>query len=181
MNILEKTHPIAQRDAINRAMKFEMGRIVERYVRDEGLTETIAREHEQELKRFLAMCALNPNAQYGMKGPIDELWHTFLIFSKDYAQFCDHVAGRFIHHVPESGDEKPRNSDTYALFLRDYEETFGHPPPAQYWPRPISPDVTAECQGCNTCSVGEGAPADPKITIPEAHCSECNGCGDSVA
>src|SRR5688572_4999841 len=31
---------------------------------------------------------------------IDEMWHTFILATKDYAQFCDDYFGTFIHHVP---------------------------------------------------------------------------------
>ena len=32
---------------------------------------------------------------------VDIGWHTFVLYTRDYAEFCDRVAGRFIHHVPE--------------------------------------------------------------------------------
>ncbi|MEQ1936328.1 MAG: hypothetical protein ABL962_20930, partial [Fimbriimonadaceae bacterium] len=171
-------HSEARQDIIDAAMSFDIEKIVARYIRDNGLTEEVAREHEIEIKRYLAMCAINPKAHYGMRGPIDELWHTFVIFTRDYARFCKEVAGRFIHHIPETPEERGRGSDNYARFLKDYEETFGHPAPPQYWPRPAVPDVTADCQGCNSCSQGEAFPTRPPITV-EAHCGECNGCGDS--
>ncbi len=31
---------------------------------------------------------------------VDAGWHLFLRWTKDYAAFCERVAGRFIHHVP---------------------------------------------------------------------------------
>jgi hypothetical protein len=37
-----------------------------------------------------------------MYGPVDRLWHVFLTFTRDYAAFCQAVAGRFIHHRPEA-------------------------------------------------------------------------------
>lgn len=164
-------------DVIYRAMEFNMEDVIARYMKDEGLTKEIALEHERELKRFLAMCALNPNAHYGMRGPIDEIWHTFLMFTRDYAQFCEIVAGRFIHHVPETGKSGGKSGESYIRFLEDYEKIFGQPAPAEYWPRPALPDVSAECQGCNTCSAPEAIPSSPMVV--EASCSECNGCGDS--
>lgn len=161
------------------AMAFEIDDVRARYIRDEGLTEDLAKDHERELKRYLSLCAINPHAHYGMRGPIDNLWHTFLIFSRDYSTFCEKVAGRFIHHVPECEDREKSGPNTYLKFLDDYEDIFGHPAPAQYWPRPALPGVIAECQGCNTCSQPEAVPGDPKLPVHEAHCSECNGCGDS--
>ncbi len=31
---------------------------------------------------------------------VDELWHEFILFTRDYARFCDKALGRFLHHVP---------------------------------------------------------------------------------
>lgn len=31
---------------------------------------------------------------------VDEAWHSFLLHSREYAEYCDSVFGRFIHHVP---------------------------------------------------------------------------------
>lgn len=32
----------------------------------------------------------------------DDMWHEFLLHTRDYAAFCDTAFGRFLHHVPES-------------------------------------------------------------------------------
>ncbi|WP_415950612.1 glycine-rich domain-containing protein [Streptomyces sp. KLOTTS4A1] len=39
---------------------------------------------------------------------VDVGWHTFILHTADYAEFCDRVAGYFIHHNPEYLDEKTR-------------------------------------------------------------------------
>lgn len=36
---------------------------------------------------------------------IDDMWHTFLLFTRDYTAFSKHYFGVFIHHTPTS-DEK---------------------------------------------------------------------------
>jgi len=36
---------------------------------------------------------------------IDEMWHTFVLFTKDYFAFCQGHFGRFIHHSPMTHDE----------------------------------------------------------------------------
>lgn len=28
-------------------------------------------------------------------------WHAFLLFTREYAEFCHRTAGRFIHHAPD--------------------------------------------------------------------------------
>ena len=37
---------------------------------------------------------------------IDLMWHTFLLFTKEYAEFCDRHFGFFIHHFPLSRADK---------------------------------------------------------------------------
>ena len=49
---------------IDRAMTFPMDAIVARYREEQQLPSEVAREHERELKRFLALCALDPGAPY---------------------------------------------------------------------------------------------------------------------
>ena len=31
---------------------------------------------------------------------IDEMWHEFILFTRDYMDFCEQYFGEFIHHVP---------------------------------------------------------------------------------
>jgi hypothetical protein len=37
---------------------------------------------------------------------IDEMWHTFVLFTKDYAAFCERYFGHFVHHVPTTYREQ---------------------------------------------------------------------------
>ncbi len=47
---------------------------------------------------------------------IDDLWHTFLLFTREYQQFCQENFGRFVHHVPVTMDEK-KNKDKEEFLL----------------------------------------------------------------
>lgn len=38
---------------------------------------------------------------------IDEFWHTFVLHTKDYADFCNEYFGEFIHHSPATPDFVP--------------------------------------------------------------------------
>jgi hypothetical protein len=40
---------------------------------------------------------------------IDEMWHTFILITQDYADFCNNYFGEFIHHAPEVGEEVQEN------------------------------------------------------------------------
>jgi hypothetical protein len=144
------------------AESFDIGHVLARYRREQGFSEAIANDHRRELMRFLALSAtaLNHGRFYGMMGAIDELWHTFVIFTREYAEFCDKVAGRFLHHVPEvEGGSSTATFDNYLAFLADYQKIYGERPAPGYWPNPDRAKVRADnaCRGCGGCgSCGSG-------------------------
>jgi hypothetical protein len=119
-------------------MNFPMEPVLERYASDYLASLEDAKTLERELKRYLILCALYPNQRYVMGGPVDDLWHTFLLFTQLYVEFCEQVAGRFIHHVPADPYDGPAKllkwEREYATFLCDYQRVFEEPPPTSIWP-----------------------------------------------
>ncbi|APR82838.1 Hypothetical protein A7982_08187 [Minicystis rosea] len=39
---------------------------------------------------------------------LDEMWHCFIVFTRDYAEFCARFVGHYIHHQPVTLAEKAR-------------------------------------------------------------------------
>ncbi|MGH3861455.1 glycine-rich domain-containing protein [Actinokineospora sp.] len=52
---------------------------------------------------FLATCGRNLGEPLAPSAIVDEGWHAFLLHTREYAEFCRMVAGRFIHHRPGDG------------------------------------------------------------------------------
>ena len=161
-------------------MTYPMERIVERYAADHHVPLEVAKEHERELKRYLALAALNPTHEYSMTGPVDGLWHTFILFTRQYAEFCDEFAGRFLHHTPDARvDDTLEESDItvrdalewYGVFLHEYAEAFGEPPPPDVWPDlrryPVS-ETTALSRICSTEPLPEPDPGPEPVADPIA-------------
>ncbi len=122
---------------INRAMRFKMQKVLERYAEEYQSNLEDAKRLERELKRYLILVALWPRKHYGMAGGVDGLWHTFLLFTQLYSRFCERVAGQFLHHTPadiESAGELREFKRDYANFHKDYEAVFGEPAPSSIWP-----------------------------------------------
>ena len=78
---------------------------------------------EEESLRFV--CAMHPEMK-----EIDDMWHTFLLFTRDYQAFCHTYFGVFIHHVPTTEEaELPENYEEdltrYLSYAYDHlgEET----------------------------------------------------------
>lgn len=136
------------RDVIQRAELFDMSKVVGRYCSDNGVDRVEGERRARELVRFLAICA-TAREPIGMAGPIDELWHTFLMFTREYSAFCASVAGRFIHHIPSDEDDAMFGvvPHPYERFLTRYNTAFGEPP-SDLWP-----SAAAGCRSCaNGCS-----------------------------
>lgn len=127
--------------------RYPMEEIVARYARNENLSIAEAKEHERELKRFLALVCLMPSGTYVMSGPIDKLWHAFIIHTREYQDFCNKAAGRFIHHAPDrsDGDGRILSASRYMRFLEDYKAVFNEEPPADVWPSPASASEGPSC------------------------------------
>lgn len=71
------------------------------------IDQTMAERIMRETLAFLQACAQHPDVHLSPSGPVDIGWHTFLLYTREYAAFCDSVAGRFLHHVPDDDPDTP--------------------------------------------------------------------------
>lgn len=164
-----------QSQVIEVAINYDMAKVVKRYMRDYDVPESIARQHEIELKRYLLLCALHPFANYGMRGPVDNLWHVFIFHTKEYFDFCKKISRGYIHHIPEDPDdhEKKAGGNTYKAMLDAYRVTFNSAPPFDIWPKLKKPKgQTGEESSMDACNSGSCA------NNCNSHCGgSCSSCG----
>jgi hypothetical protein len=85
--------------AASEILAYENDRLVKRYASDYGATMDESRRCFNALKEFLIVCAVKPGYKV-TSDPVDRMWHTFLLFTKDYKEFCEDNLGRFINHEP---------------------------------------------------------------------------------
>lgn len=92
--------------------------VVHRFADDQGLSFEDANEIFTETKRWLWLCA--KKGQEVKEGraeffaiplfdeayAIDLMWHTFILFTQDYFDFCETYFGGYIHHQPKPWAEK---------------------------------------------------------------------------
>lgn len=45
------------------------------------------------------------------------MWHTFILFTKPYADFCEKYFGHFIHHFPTTEIEREQRLENFDDFL----------------------------------------------------------------
>jgi hypothetical protein len=56
---------------------------------------------------------------------IDNMWHTFLLFTRDYASFCNKYFNKFIHHEPTIDDSLLPNKEERRASLKIQLELLG--------------------------------------------------------
>lgn len=122
--------------------------VEERLTRKVGLPADQARGAVVEMKRYLALVGLGYRGLGMASRAVDEAWHAFLLFTKDYDAFCRSAFGEFIHHVPRTSRDSGV-SDSTGRLVRAYREVFGELP--DIWnDRAVSHPVGEDPSGCGT-------------------------------
>lgn len=173
------------------AITFPMKNVLTRYAEEQKLDSGVVELHEQELKRYLILCALYPEGGWPMTATIDELWHTFIIFTREYHEFCHRLGRFYIHHRPDTGGEDMvERGHMHRRFRELYQTHFGTEPPAEIWPtRHVSGGSCSDkehcssrdCMVCGHCDDKKSSHPKPPIrpSPPPEHCRsrDCMVCG----
>jgi hypothetical protein len=82
-----------------------------------------------EVKRYLILAFTDETVSWEMYSRrVDEVWHQFVLFTREYVAFSTRYFNRYIHHNPGNA---PGGTATYATqgtfegFKHRYEEVFG--------------------------------------------------------
>lgn len=91
-------------------------------------TSTEYRDAFVEFKKYAALTVIYRKPLAMKSKTVDEVWHQFILFTREYATFCTSILGRFLHHSPVT-TLTPAAPDGVMNFVRSYREVFGDPPP----------------------------------------------------
>lgn len=94
--------------ALQDVLSYRHAGVVSRYLKDHGGSPVEAEEIFVNLLAWLYLGARaaevrNPAVVVSMYPEllkIDEMWHSFVLYTRDYAEFCQEHFGSFIHHEP---------------------------------------------------------------------------------
>lgn len=90
-------------------------RLTNRIVKDEKVELEVAERIMDQALGFLLLCAIKTSNQpYSPSEMVDIGWHTFILYTREYAQFCDQIAGHFIHHSPSDEEGVNYGTDNIA-------------------------------------------------------------------
>ncbi|MFO0862779.1 MAG: hypothetical protein U0516_03585 [Candidatus Saccharibacteria bacterium] len=84
----------------------ELGdRIIARMCKEHQLPRETAEAILRETLVFLNMVGTNPACPSTPSALVDIGWHTFILYTREYAAYCNAVCGEFIHHCPTDTPE----------------------------------------------------------------------------
>jgi hypothetical protein len=81
----------------------------------------------RDCSNFLWMAA--KSSEVSVPSPIiDEAWHVFILFTKEYMQFCHDHCGGYVHHAPHTGPELRMTTDYVKPTVDMLHTNFGGKP-----------------------------------------------------
>lgn len=107
------THVVASpRDLISPDL---FTRLVNRIMREEEVTRDQAERVIVQALAFLRACTLAPETRLAPSKQVDQGWHAFILYTREYTEFCERLAGGYIHHTPDDGPTGPRVDGAEAV------------------------------------------------------------------
>jgi hypothetical protein len=117
------------------ALKYEAPFLIEKLLK-ERLVDSAdeAQALFEEAKKYIVLVRCDGSRIWEMHSlRVDEAWHQFILFTKQYSEFCQRYFGRYVHHSPSNSPDAvappPVPVATFGEFADRYEELFGAPLP----------------------------------------------------
>jgi hypothetical protein len=120
---------------LNKILKYENEEIIAKFVKNFGIPKSTAKVIFKDMLRFLY---LSQREEYLTKVKkkkdvpsvamlewflvVDEMWHTFVLYTSEYAAFCNKYFGEFINHIPTPILKNENDADLHDLSDAEYEE-----------------------------------------------------------
>jgi hypothetical protein len=96
-------------------------------------------ERFTEFKKFIGLARLYREPLGMPSKKVDDVWHQFILFTRDYFGFCDRFYGQYFHHTPNI-PSRPATGDDVGTLARLYNKTYGK-----------MPEVWNVCEHRNKC------------------------------
>ena len=134
---------------VEAALKFEAPFLIQKLVKDRiAETDEEAVKLFTEVKRFFVLLRNDSEISWDMYSRrVDEAWHQFVLFTRDYIDYCLDHFGSYVQHSPgiaaaSHADAEPNGAQPQCFhdFKKRYEEFYGIPlPDVWYDARSVTP------------------------------------------
>jgi hypothetical protein len=107
-----------------------------------GISLEVADDIEVGYRNFLLMNALYPESGIVPTKRVDSLWHHHILDTAAYAEDCERVFGRFLHHFPYFGLRGEEDARQLAKAFDETRRAFL----AELGSDPAQPSCVAHCK-----------------------------------
>jgi hypothetical protein len=131
--------------------------LVNRFQHALNITQPEAEQLFEDVKKYLFLAVIT-GERLAPTDAIDLGWHEFLLYTRDYASFCNRFFGAFVHHTPNPR-LSPHVARTAEKTVEHARRLFGNL--SKNWTRAsgdcfVNPCSAGDCEG--TCEPGGGDP-----------------------
>ena len=109
---------------INKSIKARREKLIDSFQFPASITDKVMEKYPhlsqseanlvlKGLREYFHVCNIAGKRMVSMPSQaVDVAWHEFILFTKQYSQFCNKALGRFLHHTPAEAMRSPTDAQT---------------------------------------------------------------------
>ncbi len=147
--------PETSRDLLHRLDTFNAPYLEEKLLqKDVFNTSEEYLQHLVEFKKYVFLATITPENMAMTSPKVDEVWHQFILFTREYHAFCSQFVGRYLHHTPKTSHTPMNEEIPIDQFVKAYKTYFGEIP--ELWNISSAKTSCSSCcsSGCASCGSG---------------------------
>jgi len=95
-----------EKNQLEQILAYRNEDVLSRFTDQFAVSEEAAADLFTETRKFLYLAQLPEIFIPDELLMVDEMWHNFILFTKEYHAFCNQHFGRYFHHLPATKKEK---------------------------------------------------------------------------
>lgn len=126
LNILPEISLSAQQiDRLLWIEQYDLWFVVESVERKDTVPAHLIDVAVTEFRKYVALAALGYDNLGMHSSEVDEIWHSFILFTNEYMAFCRNACGKMIHHRPNTTRRPELPDESVDVFVEAYTRFFG--------------------------------------------------------
>ncbi len=121
---------------INIALEWDLKSPIRFLIEREGEDPQYVERMAHEYRRFIGIIAAYPKDRFPISETVDKIWHTHILFTRDYMAMSLATRGEYINHDPVLDNDHKMSIEPYyhkGTLVR-YRELYGEAAPRFWWP-----------------------------------------------
>jgi hypothetical protein len=109
----------------------DLSLVEQRLIHRKQWAEEDARLAVRRYKNFLILVYKYPEHLLAPAPDMDEVWHTHLLFTREYTEACQRIFGGYLHHAPardgdveETARMQSAQQHTAELYRKEFQEPY---------------------------------------------------------